>query len=60
VVTLFGPTDWRLTAPRGRVEIMQHPTPCAPCFHRACPIDHPCMRGIAADEVWAGVSRLTA
>ncbi len=60
VVTLFGPTDWRLTAPRGRVEVMQHPTPCAPCFHRACPIDHPCMRGIAADAVWAGVLRLTA
>jgi heptosyltransferase-2 len=58
VVALFGPTDWRLTAPRGRVEVLQHRTPCAPCFYRACPIEHPCMRSISAGEVWASVGRL--
>ena len=58
VVALFGPTDWRLTAPRGRVEVLQHATPCAPCFYRVCPIEHPCMRGIGAGEVWARVRRV--
>jgi heptosyltransferase-2 len=60
VVTLFGPTDWRLTSPRGRVQTLHHPTPCAPCFYPTCPIDHPCLRHITADEVRAGLARLTA
>jgi len=37
VVTLFGPTDWRLTAPRGPVEVVRHPTPCSPCFYGRAP-----------------------
>jgi heptosyltransferase-2 len=54
VVTLFGPTDPRLTAPRGeRVRVLMRPVPCAPCFLRVCPIDHPCMRGIGVGEVLA-------
>jgi heptosyltransferase-2 len=60
VVVLFGPTDWRLTAPRGRVETLRHPTPCAPCFYRTCPIEHPCLRGIPAEAVRAGLERLAA
>jgi heptosyltransferase II len=51
VVALFGPTDARLTAPRGPAAVASRPTPCAPCFYRACPIDHPCLRGITAEEV---------
>ncbi len=51
VVVLFGPTDAGLTGPRGRVAVVSHPTPCAPCFYRACPIDHPCLRAITAEEV---------
>ena len=47
VVALFGPTDPALTAPRGPVEVLGHPVPCAPCFLRACPIEHPCLRGLA-------------
>ncbi len=46
VVTLFGPTDPALTAPRGPGCVVRHPVPCAPCFYRACPIDHPCLRSI--------------
>lgn len=46
VVTLFGPTDPALTGPRGPVAIVSHPTPCAPCFYRVCPIEHPCLRAI--------------
>ena len=53
VVTLFGPTDPRLSAPRGPAAVLTHPVPCAPCFYRACPIEHPCLRGIGADEVYA-------
>ena len=60
VVTLFGPTDWRLTAPRGPAEVVRRPTPCSPCFYRTCPIDHPCLRGIAANDVEQRVRRLLA
>lgn len=52
VVTVFGPTDPRLSAPRGPAAVLTHPVPCAPCFYRECPIDHPCLRDIAATEVW--------
>lgn len=51
VVTLFGPTDPERSAPRGRVEVVRHAVPCAPCFYRACPIDHPCMRSIEPRRV---------
>jgi heptosyltransferase-2 len=58
VAALFGPTDWRLSAPRGPVEILRHPTPCSPCFYRSCPIDHPCLRGITAAHVAAALAAL--
>lgn len=57
VVTLFGPTDPRLTAPRGPGAVVRHAVPCAPCFYRSCPIDHPCLRGITATDV---ADRVTA
>ena len=60
VVTLFGPTDPALSAPLGRVAVVRHAVPCAPCFYRACPIDHPCMREISAAEVGARVAALVA
>ena len=53
VVALFGPTDPGLTSPRGPVAVVSRPTPCAPCFYRVCPIEHPCLRAITADEVEA-------
>ena len=52
-VALFGPTDPAVSAPRGRAAILQNRVPCAPCAYRACPIEHPCMRGIEAREVLA-------
>jgi heptosyltransferase-2 len=59
VVVLFGPTDPRLTAPRGRrVRAIAKHVPCAPCFLTQCPIDHPCMRGIGVDEVLAAARSL--
>jgi hypothetical protein len=29
--------------------------PCAPCFLAECPIEHPCMRAITAEDVAARV-----
>ena len=51
-VTLFGPTDPRLTAPRGpkTAAIWTRPV-CAPCFRPRCPIDHRCLRGVSVEEV---------
>lgn len=51
VVTLFGPTDPALSAPRGPARVLTHPVPCAPCFYRTCPIDHPCLRDLAPSAV---------
>ncbi len=55
-VTLFGPTDPRLTAPLGPGQraIWRQPA-CSPCFLRECPIDHRCLRAIEVDEVEAAV-----
>lgn len=55
-VTLFGPTDKRLTAPRSAAaQVLDREAPCAPCFLPACPIDHVCLRAIAPDQVQARV-----
>lgn len=59
-VALFGPTDPRLTAPRGPAAVLDHPVPCAPCFYRVCPIDHPCLAGIGADAVAAAIRSVRA
>lgn len=60
-VTMFGPTDPRLTAPRGpRARAISRPVPCAPCFLPACPIEHACLRGIDADEVLRHVRQAMA
>ena len=59
VVTLFGPTDPALSAPRGPGTVtLTHPVPCAPCFYRVCPIEHPCLRGIDAATVYDRVQAL--
>jgi heptosyltransferase-2 len=55
-VTLFGPTDPRLTAPLGPGQrALWHQPSCAPCFLPVCPIDHRCLRAIEVDEVEAAV-----
>jgi heptosyltransferase-2 len=51
VVALFGPTDPAFSAPRGAAIVLTHPVPCAPCFYRVCPIEHPCLDGISATRV---------
>jgi len=61
-VTLFGPTDPRLTAPRSRAaRRVDGRAPCAPCFLPRCPIEHVCMRDITAASVVEAVEEaLTA
>ena len=60
-VTLFGPTDRRLTAPLGRdARVLDRAVPCAPCFLPTCPIDHICLRRIDPDEVLREVRRAVA
>ena len=55
-VTLFGPTDPRVTAPLGRGQrALWRQPPCAPCFRPDCPIDHRCLRAIEVAEVEAAV-----
>jgi heptosyltransferase-2 len=52
VVAVFGPTDWRETAPVGRRHrLVREPVHCSPCLLRECPIDHRCMRRIPVDRV---------
>ena len=61
VVAVFGPTDWRTTAPYGQeASIVRQPVDCAPCLLRECPIDHRCMTGVTVDMVTqAAVGQLT-
>ena len=52
VVAVFGPTDWRTTAPFGAGHtIVRRPVDCAPCLLRECPIDHRCMERVTVEEV---------
>jgi heptosyltransferase-2 len=52
-VAIFGPTDDRETAPRGRHAIVRESVPCAPCGLRDCPIDHRCMTRVSVERVAA-------
>ena len=53
VVAIFGPTDWRTTAPYGQEQsIVREPVDCAPCLLRECPIDHRCMTRVLVDRVY--------
>lgn len=52
LVAVFGPTDWRETAPWGQAEhVVRVATSCAPCGLRECPIDHHCMTRVSVDMV---------
>ena len=38
--------------------VVSHAVPCAPCFYRVCPIEHPCLRGVQAGAVYERVLAL--
>jgi len=50
-LVIFGPTNPNTTRP-WTAEIIYKNVECAPCMLRDCPIDHRCMTGISADEVF--------
>ena len=61
LVAIFGPTDWRETAPRGaRQRLLREDVECAPCKLRECPIDHRCMRAVRAESVIEAARELLA
>jgi heptosyltransferase II len=61
VVAVFGPTDWRETAPRGRAcRVVREPVDCAPCKLRECPIDHRCMTVVSVARVVTACEDLLA
>ena len=52
VVSVFGSTEPRLTAPLGNGHvILRHQVECSPCFLRECPIDFRCMKAVTVQEV---------
>jgi heptosyltransferase-2 len=52
LVAVFGPTDWRETAPVGEARrLVREPVFCSPCGLRECPIDHRCMKSVTVDRV---------
>ena len=61
VVAVFGPTDWRETAPfTAAHRLVREPVHCSPCKLRECPIDHRCMTRISADRVLEAARELLA
>ena len=60
-VAIFGSTDPDRTSPLGDFHrILRHRVPCSPCFLRECPIDFPCMTGIAPAEAAAALCEVLA
>ena len=58
LVAVFGPTDWRTTAPVGtKHALVRQPVDCAPCLLRECPIDHRCMTRVTVDDVYLAARR---
>ncbi len=53
-LVIFGPTNEKTTQPVGS-EIIRRNVECAPCLLRDCPIDHRCLTGISAAQVFEKV-----
>jgi len=64
VVAIYGPTDFRRTAPLGPAHtLIRHELPCSPCFKlqgeeqvHLCP-HHDCLMTITVDEVYRAINR---
>lgn len=59
LAAIFGPTKPHNTGPlkeyNKHANILYHGAECAPCLHRDCPIDHPCMKAVTVDEVFEAI-----
>ena len=61
VIGIFGPTRDKQTSPLAagpdapQPVVITHEVFCRPCMLRECPIDHRCMRRIAARDVFAAI-----
>lgn len=61
VIAVFGPTREQQTSPLSagpdapQPVVITHEVFCRPCMLRECPIDHRCMRRIAARDVFAAL-----
>ncbi len=64
VVVPFGSTSPEITGPGlpndPRHRLLKSAAPCAPCFHRVCPIDFRCMNGITVPQVVDALTSLYA
>jgi heptosyltransferase-2 len=59
LVAIFGPTDWRETAPVGPAcHLVREPVECSPCKRRECPIDQRCMTRVTVERVLAAAEEL--
>jgi len=60
LIAIFGPTDWRETAPAGpaRQRLVREAVECAPCMLRECPIDHRCMTRVGVERIVEEARRL--
>ena len=57
-LTIFGPTNERVSSPIGPGAAIKHDVFCRPCMLKDCPIDHRCMKRITADTVFARAEAL--
>jgi heptosyltransferase-2 len=48
----------QVLSPEPRAAVFTHPVWCRPCWLSECPLDHTCMRGIAAADVLAATRRM--
>jgi heptosyltransferase-2 len=53
MVAIFGPTDWIVTPPFGKIHtIVRHEIECSPCLKRVCPLGHhECMKKVDVAQV---------
>jgi heptosyltransferase-2 len=52
-VVVFGPTEHVATRPLSdAAAVVRHDVYCSPCMLRDCPIDHRCMTGVTASDVY--------
>lgn len=51
LVSIFGPTDFKLTGPINRDFILKADISCSPCLLRVCPIGNKCMKLISPEMV---------